>query len=305
MLMELQEASTPLVRAGRVFTKLEMFNRAGSHKARAAQWVVRQAIEAGHLIPGGPRRILEKSGGNFGIGLAYEARKFDIGVDLVVGLSFSRVKMALCEEFGARLVGRDMLLRGAQPKEVVEKLLEDQPQNYFYTDQFSNPANLAAHFEGTGPELLAQLLPLGALDRPVVFVVAAGTGASAAGISRRLKAALPNVTVVLNEPEHCSYIEGVFGDHVQKGTAVGVRPPFLDLTLVDHIERVTDAQAREGQRMFAAATGLYPGPSSGGNYFLARRWADACPTHLVVTLIYDSGEGYLEVAPAKEICHVN
>lgn len=305
MLTDLQNRRTPLIRAGNVYAKLEMFNRAGSHKARAAEAVVRQAIAAGHLQPGGRRRILEKSGGNFGIGLAFEARKFDIGVDLVVGLSFSRVKMALCEEYGARLVGRDMLLAGAQPREVIETLLREQPDDYFYTDQFSNPANLAAHFDGTGPELLAQLLPLGALDRPVMLIVAAGTGASAAGISRRLKAALPDVTVVLNEPQQCCYVEGVFGDHAQKGTAVGMRPPFLDLAMVDHIEKVSDAEAREGQRLFAAATGLYPGPSSGANYFLAQRWADAYPDYLVVTLIYDAGEGYLEALPEQEIRHAS
>lgn len=291
--------ASPLIKLrGNICAKLELFNPGGSHKSRSARFVVQRAIERGDLTPGGPRRILEKSGGNFGVGLALEARRFGISVDLVIGLNFSPVKRALCAEFGANLVGLDMLRAGLQPKEVITKFLADAPEQYFFTDQFSNPANFQAHLSETGPELVEQLRADSAAYRQIILVVAAGTGASASGIGQCLKASFPSVSVVLNEPERCSFQQGVFGDHVQKGSAVGVAPPFLDLGLIDAIVNVSDNQAKAGQRNFARDSGIYPGPSSGGNYFIAQEIARRQPDCLVATMIYDSGEGYIDVAQA-------
>ncbi len=274
--------------------KLEMFNRGGSHKSRAARHVIEQAIAEGHLTPGGPRRILEKSGGNFGIGLAYEAAKHEIGVDLVIGLNFSPLKRALCEEFGARLVGTRRLRDGLQPKEVIAELLSAEGPRYHYTDQFSNQANLHAHLVETGPEFLAQIAPDLARHAGCILVVAAGTGASACGVGTVLRGTGGAFQLVLNEPESCDYRAGLFRGHVQQGTAVGICPPFLDLRMVDRIIKVSDAQAREGQRRFARDCGIYPGPSSGANYLLACHLAEQHPDQLVLTLMYDSGEGYLD-----------
>jgi cysteine synthase len=290
-------AGTPIVRARpNLFAKLELFNSGGSHKMRAARRVVARAIESGDLTPHGPRRIIEKSGGNFGVGLAYEASRYGIGVDLVIGLSFSPLKRALCQEYGARLVGVDLLRQGLQPKEVITKYLADEPDLYYFTDQFSNPGNVEAHLDETGPELAAQVAPHLGQYKGCILVVAAGTGASAAGVSRAMRARIPGLTVVLNQPQGCCYRSGVYSSHAQQGTAVGVAPPFLDLDAMDRIETVSDADARLGQRQFAGDTGIFPGPSAGGNYVLARRIAERCPDHLVATLIYDAGEGYLDAA---------
>ncbi|KQT62259.1 MULTISPECIES: pyridoxal-phosphate dependent enzyme [unclassified Aureimonas] len=288
---------TPLISPQRnIRAKLELFNLGGSHKSRAARHVIRRAMELGDLVPGGSRRILEKSGGNFGVGLAFEAQKHGIAVDLVVGLSFSPLKRALCLEYGANLVGVDLLKAGFQPREVITQLLADQPETYCFTDQFNNPANLEAHLLETGPELAAQLSSEINDFTGCILVVGAGTGASANGIGRCLKARFANVRIVLNQPERCCYRGGVFGDHIQKGTAVGVMPPLLDLGLIDEIAPVSDAEAATGQRLFARNTGLYPGPSAGGNYFLAKRLAADHPDQLIVTIAYDGGEGYLDVA---------
>ncbi|WP_460448090.1 PLP-dependent cysteine synthase family protein [Alsobacter sp. SYSU BS001988] len=292
-------AGTPTIRARpNLFAKLELFNPGGSHKMRAARRVVARAIQSGDLTPHGPRRIIEKSGGNFGVGLAYEASRHGIGVDLVIGLSFSPLKRALCQEYGARLIGVDLLRQGLQPKEVITKFLAEEPDLYYFTDQFSNPGNIEAHLQETGPELAAQLRPHLDQYKGCILVVAAGTGASASGVSQAMKARIPGLTVVLNQPQGCCYRTGVYSDHAQKGTAVGVAPPFLDLNALDRIETVSDADARLGQRLFAADTGIFPGPSAGGNYVLARRIAERCPDHLVATLIYDAGEGYLDAAKA-------
>lgn len=100
---------------------------------------------------------MDKSGGNLGVGLAYEAARHDIGVDLVIGLGFSRTKRALCEHYGARIIHDDWLRDGMSPKEVVAQCLKTQPERYFFSDQFANQANLEAHLNETGPEFADQI----------------------------------------------------------------------------------------------------------------------------------------------------
>lgn len=279
-----------------LMVKLEHVNPAGSHKSRAARHIIRKAIEDGELKPGGPRRIIEKSGGNFGIGLAHEATKYDIGVDLVVGLSFSAIKRRLCEEYGARLIGVDLLHEGLQPKEVISHFLAKQGNDYFFTDQFSNRENLNAHLQETAPEMVEQIRQHHGRFSGITLVTGAGTGAHLCALEAVLRDAFPDVQIVVPEPENCSFRTGVFGAHSQQGVAVGVFPPFLDIDKVDRFEPVLDQEALEGQRLFAKDCGIYPGPSSGANYFLAKRIARQKPERLVVTMTYDTGEAYLTTA---------
>lgn len=287
------QVETPLRRKGNILVKMEALQPGSSHKARASRHIIRRAIENGDLCPGGPRRILEKSGGNLGVGLAFEAARHGIGVDLVIGLSFSRIKRAMCERYGARVICDDLLRAGMSPKEVVLKLAEEQPERYFFTDQFSNEANLAAHLAETGPEVTAQLRPLLRKGQPLILVLGAGTGASFQGISTVLKDAFDNVSCHLVMPEGCDLATNSFCDHPLEGFAVGVRPPFLDLALVDDIHQIDGAGARAGQARMATDIGFFPGMTSGANYAVAHRLGAAHPDALILTLAYDSGEAYL------------
>ena len=288
----MQRTETPLLRiAPNLFVKAELFNPAGSHKARSARHVVDSAIAQGHIAPGGPRRILEKTGGNFGIGLAMAAGAHGIGVDLVIGLSFSPIKRALCEAFGARLVGMERLQAGLSPKDVIAELLEKEPAKWHFTDQFANPANLAAHEKETGPEVVTQLKAAG-VERwqPVILVKGAGTGASTTGVARSLKAAFSNVEVNVVVPLGCNLEEGVLSDHPLEGIAVGVKPPFLEYALVDKFTNVSPQQAWKGQTLLAQSAGIFPGSSSGANIFVAHALAQALPDAMIVTFAYDGGE---------------
>lgn len=288
------KSKTPMLSLGNnLRMKLEHLNPGGSHKTRAARRIILRAIESGDLTPGGPRRILEKSGGNFGVGLAYEAAKYKIGVDLVIGLSFSPVKRALCEEFGARLVGVDLLHEGLQPKEVIAKLLEDSPETYFFTNQFANPANLEAHLMETGPEIVSQIRHDVKDFNGITLVMGAGTGAHAQALVSVLRKNFDDVELVIVQPENCEFEKEEFGDHAQQGAAVGVVPPFLDFSDVTRIESVLDIDASEGQCLLAEHAGIYPGPTGGANYILSSQIAQANPDRLVVTMTYDAGEGYL------------
>lgn len=284
---------TPVRRIANRLVKLEALQPGGSHKARAARFILRRAIAEGALTPFGERRILEKSGGNLGVGLAFEAARLGIGVDLVIGLSFSRVKRALCIEYGATMVGEDLLERGFTPKEVIARMLEEHPETYVFTDQFANEANLAAHLEETGPELVAQIRAEIAPGQSLILVKGAGTGASFQGIATRLREHFDDLRCILVMPPDCDLSGERHRDHPLEGFAVGVRPPFLDAGLVDAIRVVDGEDARAGQRAMARDIGFYPGMSSGANYAAASRIAAENPQALVVTLAYDSGESYL------------
>lgn len=226
---------------------MESRNPAGSHKARSARFVIERAISEGHLTPGGKRRILEKTGGNFGVGLAYEAGRHNIGVDLVIGLSFSRVKRNLCEHFGARIVGDDLLNEGKSPREVVEQYLADGQNDYYFTDQFNNPANLEAHTVETGPEIVRQIKDeVGDTDKQIILVKGAGTGASFSGIAAALRETFANVALHLVVPDGCDLQASKFVDHTIEGITVGILPPFLDLSQIDLFHSATRDMAIQG-----------------------------------------------------------
>lgn len=283
---------TPL-RAARenLLVKMEAFNPGGSHKARPARHIVDRAVREGAIAPSGRRRILEKTGGNLGIGLAIAAGRLDIGVDLVIGLGFSPLKRALCVAYGARLVGIERLKAGLTPKEVVAELLAGDPEAWHFTDQFANSANLTAHETETGPELVAQLLAHG-IDpgRPIVLVKGAGTGASLTGIGRRLRETFREVEIIAIQPDGCDMLGGRFVEHRLEGVAVGVVPPFLDATLVDAVVSVDFTRARAGQRAMARDLGFFPGASTGAGYAVALAQASARPDAIIVTLAYDTGD---------------
>lgn len=287
-------ATTPLKQVCKnLFVKLEHLNPTGSHKHRAAKYIIKKAILEGNLTPFGSRRILEKTGGNFGLALAFEAGKEGIGVDLVVGRSFSPLKRSLCEQFGARLVGLELLEEGLQPKEVISKILEKNQNTYFFTDQFSNPENLKAHYEETGTEVVYQIQNKIQINSNIILVKGAGTGASITGISKKLRETFDKVQVILVHPSSCDVKGRKFCDHIMEGTMVGIYPPFLELDLVNEFIPVTNREAIKGQRMFAKETGIFPGLSSGANFYVAFTMAQKFPDSTFITVSYDLGEGYL------------
>ncbi len=285
---------TPMIRiSNNLFVKLQHYNPTGSHKYRAAKYIVNKAISDGHLKPHGETRIIEKSGGNFGLGLAFEAAKQGIQVDLVIGLAFSPLKRSLCEQFGARLVGLDLLKNGLQPKDIIFTMLRENPGKYFFSDQFNNPENLAAHYEETGVEVVEQIRDEILPGKAVALVKGAGTGASLTGIARKLRESFEKVDVFLVHPSTCDVKNGKFSAHIMEGTMVGVHPPFLNLDMVDDFVSITNAQAVEGQKMLARQIGIFPGVSSGANFYAASMLSQKFEQTIFITISYDLGEGYL------------
>ncbi|WGS50533.1 pyridoxal-phosphate dependent enzyme [Paraburkholderia sp. D15] len=275
--------------------KFECDNPGGSHKVRAARFIVRNAIACGDIVPG-RTTVIEKTGGNFGFGLAIACQAHGVPVDLAVGLGFSGVKRRCLELFGARLIGLDMLERGATPREVIEWHLAHQQEcerSYFYTDQFHNSGSVAAHELETGPEIVAQLKAWPRIQK-LTFVACAGTGASLVGITRALKSAGYALNVVLVEPQGCDSRHGVFVDHKLEGMSVGVAPPFLGWRLIDEVRTVSYEQVLDARKSFARIHGLLPGNTAAACLSVARELAhDAGDTHKVLSILYDHGLWYV------------
>ena len=290
----MKTAKTPIRRFQNVVVKMEAFNPGGSHKFRAAEYIVSSALKTGKISAKKPVRLLEKTGGNFGIGLACAASEYGIGVDLVVGNPFPKSKKSLCKEYGANLVGQTLLDKGLQPGEIIERLLDKFPNQYFFTDQFSNPENLTAHLQETGPEIVGQITQVIAdQNREIVLVKGAGTGASFVGIATALKKNFPKVECHLVFPEGCDLFADQYIDHPIDGIAVGRRPPFLDFSLVDKVHYVNRRQAASGQSLMAHDIQFFPGRSSGAVYSVAKKVARENLNQIVVTVAYDSGEAYV------------
>lgn len=282
--------------ASQIFVKTELDNPGCSHKYRAAKFIVDQAVTSGDIIPG-ETTVIEKTGGNFGFGLLMACQAHDVGVELAIGLTFSQRKRSLLEFLGARLIGKEMLVAGMTPKEVVQYHLDEQRalgKRYFYTDQFQNRMGVEAHRQQTGVELVSQLEQREDVGREVVLIGGAGTGASFTGISLALRDAGFRFTTVLVEPEGCDMQSGLFTEHRIEGISVGVPAPFLDWGLVHEVQSVRLQEVLEAQRWFYLQTGIFVGNSSAANIAVARniresKRFDGVP---VVTVAYDSGLWY-------------
>lgn len=288
-----------LIRTGdRILTKLEMNNPGGSHKYRAANFIIEAALHSGKIIPG-VTTVIEKTGGNFGFGLVAACHKHKISVELAIGLGFSKTKRDLLECFGAKLIGKEMLVAGASPRDVVNHYLQNQDdmgKSYYYTDQFNNPVGVEAHRYQTAAELACQLVKENA-GKKLLFVGCAGTGASFTGITLGLKDYGFDVSTALVDPFGCDSKEGVFSDHRLEGMAVGVCPPFLDWSLVDVRSHVRHDEMLAAQRWFYMQSGAFVGNTAAACLSAAQRlaslpdYADAT----IVTIAYDAGLWYQDL----------
>ncbi|MGV3655377.1 MAG: PLP-dependent cysteine synthase family protein [Noviherbaspirillum sp.] len=292
----LESLVTPLIEVmPGILAKFECNNPGGSHKVRAAHQIIHTALDEGKLIPG-KSTVIEKTGGGFGFGLIVACAKISVPVELAVGLAFSKSKRISLQAFGATLIGKDMLEAGKSPREVVEWHLDHSGElgkNYFYTDQFHNINSLRAHETQTGPEILKQLKALPQIDE-ITFVACAGTGASLTGIANCLSDAGYLLKTILVEPAGCNSFSGCFQDHKFEGMAVGVKPPFLDWSLISDIIRVEHQEMTDTQRQFAAMRGYFIGNSSAACLFAARKIMPRKPgSHKILTIFYDHGMWYL------------
>jgi cysteine synthase B len=276
---------TPVVEIGepinpnpkvRILAKLEGFNPCSSVKDRIAQYMVEGAEERGELKPG--MTILEPTSGNTGIGLAMVACVKGYRIKIVMPQTMSVERQQALKAFGAELI----LSPGAEGMngaiELGRKLAEDP--RYYMPNQFANPDNVRAHYEGTGVEILEQT------DRVDVLVTGIGTGGTLMGVSKKMRERDPKLKVVGVEPFPNSRIQGLrnLGDFM---------PPILDISVLDEKMNVDDRSAFTMTRELVGKTGIFVGISSGAAMCEACHQATLLNGGTIVVIFPDRGDRYL------------
>ena len=287
-LLELCNVKKKLNLKAKLVAKLEYFNPAGSVKDRVGLAMINDAEERGILKPGAT--IIEPTSGNTGIGLALVAAARGYRAIIVMPDSMSMERRMLMGAYGAELVltpGKDGMT-GAIAK--AEELAASIPGS-FIPDQFNNPANAAAHYRTTGPEIWRDTD--GAVD---VFVAGVGTGGTITGTGRYLKEQKPDVQVIAVEPADSPLLSGgKAAPHGLQGIGANFVPGVLDTGVYDAIACVTTEQAYEAARMLGKTEGVLVGISAGAALHAAIEAArkDENVGKTIVVLLPDTGDRYL------------
>lgn len=266
-----------------IYVKVEKNNLAGSIKDRIALYMIEEAEKSGKLKKGGT--IVEPTSGNTGVALAAiaAAKGYRLILTMPASMSIERAKLAMA--YGAEVIRTtEGALQGA-----VDKARELAEENgYFLPDQFSNPANVKAHYETTGPEILAEI-------KPDAFIAGVGTGGTVSGVGKRLKDENKEIQIYAIEPAESPLLSGGKASaHKIQGIGGNFIPKNLDFDILDGIVDVKSDDAIKMSRQIAKDEGLAVGISSGANVLGAIEIADKLGEgKVVVTVLPDTGERYL------------
>jgi cysteine synthase B len=284
--------NTPLLRLARVapdlppgvelYGKAEWYNPGGSVKDRPALAMIRDGERTGQLRPG--VRIADATSGNTGIAYATIGAALGYGVTLALPANASPERKRILRALGAELILTDPLEGMDQAIRTIRALVAEQPDLYFYPDQYNNPANVQAHYETTGAEIWNQTE-----GRITHFVAALGTCGTFVGVGRRLREERSRVRLVSVQPDGPYHaIEGV--KHLATTALV---PGIYDPSLADATVEVSSEEAFEMARYLARAEGLMVGISAAANVAAALRVARQLDQGVVVTILCDGAAKYL------------
>src|SRR5487761_339216 len=264
-----------------VYAKAEWFNPGGSVKDRAALSMIEDGERSGALTHS--KTIIDSTSGNTGIAYSLVGAAKGYRVKLVMPANVSSERKALVVAYGAEIVYSDPLEGSDGAILKVRELVAEHPESYFYPDQYSNPANVRAHYEGTAVEILEQTS-----GRLTHFVAGLGTTGTFVGTSRRLKEHDPSIRTIAVQPEDAFHgLEGL------KHIPTAIVPKIWDPSLADEIWDCPTEPAYELARAAASTQGLLVGHSSGAALWAARRLAGTIGEGVVVTVFPDSGDRYL------------
>jgi len=287
--------NTPLVRLAKldapfpgveIYAKCEFANPGGSVKDRAALRIIQDALARGDL--GGGRRLLDSTSGNTGIAYAFVGAALGIPITLVMPENVSEPRKLVTAEYGVEVVFSDPMEGSDGAIRLAQALAAEHPDRYYYPNQYANPSNWRAHFDGTGAEIWAQTR-----GRVTHFVTGLGTTGTMMGTSRRLKTHAPGVWCVAVQPEDALHgLEGL------KHLPSSIVPPIYDPSVVDETLWMPTEEGWDTAERLAAEEALFVGHSAGANVAgalrIAARLAEAGRPGVVVTILPDRGDRYFE-----------
>ncbi len=278
--------NTPLVKLQRlpgrttntILAKLEGNNPAGSVKDRPALSMIKHAEARGEIKPGDT--LIEATSGNTGIALAMAAATKGYRLILVMPESQSLERRVVMKAFGAELVlvSKEASMEGA--RDLADRMGREGKGRVL--NQFANPDNPLAHYEGTGPEIWRDTD-----GRITHFVSSMGTTGTIMGCSRFFKEKNPSIQIVGVQPSEGSQIPGI------RAWPKEYLPKIFDARRVDRVMEVTQAEAEDVTRRLAREEGIFAGISSGGATVAALRLSQELKNSVIVTIICDRGDRYL------------
>jgi cysteine synthase B len=280
-LVEMSRARDGVPDRVRLFAKLEGFNPGGSVKDRPAKKMVERGLADGTLVAG--KIILDSTSGNTGIGLAMVGAALGFPVKLVMPENVSVERKKVIRAFGAEIVFSDPMEGSDGAIRLCREILASDPGRYFKPDQYNNPANPLAHYEGTGPEIWRQT------EGTVTHVVAGiGTSGTIMGTGRYLKEQNPRVQVVAVEPEDAFHgLEGL------KHMATSIVPGIYHETELDQKIGIATDDAYNMVYRLGREEGLIVGQSCGAAYLAALLVARTLTEGTIVVIFPDFGDRYL------------
>lgn len=280
---------TPLLRLRRlnphpgveIYAKAEWANPGGSVKDRAALKMILDGERSGRLTP--DRTIIDATSGNTGIAYAMigAARGYRVKLCLPKNASEERKRILLA--YGAELVLTDPLAGTDGAILEVRRIVEEEPEVYFYPDQYNNPANWGAHYETTGPEIFEQTQ-----GRVTHFIAGLGTSGTFIGAGRRLREFNPEIRLISMQPD--SPYHGLEG---MKHMPTAIVPGIYDPGLADEEMEIATEDAYEMARKLAKVEGWFVGISAAANTLAALEVARKIERGVIVTILCDGGGRYL------------
>lgn len=273
----------------KLFAKLEGSNPGGSVKDRIALYMIEAAEKEGKLTR--DKVILEATSGNTGIGLAMVAAAKKYRVKLTMPACVSMERRKILEAFGAELLlspseeGTDGAIM------LAHRIGSEEPERYFMPNQFDNQANVLAHYETTGKEIIEQTG-----GKITHFVAGMGTTGTLMGVGKRLKEFNKDIKIVGVEPVLNHRIQGL------KNMTECIVPKIFDPSILDERYIVNDEEAFDATRMLAVKEGAFVGMSSGAAMHVALRKSSELKEGVIVVILPDRGDRYLSTSLFASIC---
>ena len=281
--------NTPLIRLRRMerecpgvelYAKAEFRNPGGSVKDRAAARIILDAVERGDLAGG--RRLLDSTSGNTGVAYSMVGAALGIPISLVMPENVSLPRKQVTSAYGTEQIFSDPMLGSDGAIVKARELAEAHPDRYYYPNQYANPSNWKAHYDGTGAEIWAQTQ-----GRVTHFVTGIGTSGTVMGTSRRLHVENPEIKCIGMQPDDAWHgLEGL--KHIPSSLV----PEIYDPSVLDDTIFMSTDEGWDMSERVAQEEGLFVGHSAGANVAAALRVAKTLSKGVVVTVLPDRGDRY-------------